>query len=110
VEFVTVRLRVPGTAVEETDTPTLRCEESTTVTDVVATSPPENPTLIPLAKLLPVTVIVPVAPGPNALGESDATVGPRSTVKQAEQVSLLVSGLVTVTSRLPTLAFPATTT
>ena len=61
---------------------------------VTVMPPPENETVAPLTKLVPVTVTVLVVPASPVVGEADVAVGAgRITVKQPEQVADCVSGL-----------------
>jgi hypothetical protein len=80
--------------------------ELTKVTELTVTpAPNEEASEAPLTKPLPLIVTVWFeAPWPRELGLVEVTVGAALTVKIAVPVAELLSGLVTVTSRVPVVA------
>jgi hypothetical protein len=78
------------------------------VVELTVMPDPENATVAPLTKKLPVMAMFwLVAPWPRELGVAEATVGTDATVKQFEHEPAPVSGFVTVMLRVPVVALVA---
>ena len=106
--LVTVTLRAPVLAFEAIVMFAVRWPESTKLVELTVMPVPENAALAPLTKPVPVIVMFwLLAPCPRELGLVELTVGPALTVKTLVPVPAPASGLVTVTSRAPVLAFEA---
>ena|SRR6516165_668990 len=106
--LVMVMLRVPVAALVATVRVKLTCDADGTVTAVAVTPVPDTATFAPLVKLLPLTWAEVVVPRPTVLGLIEVAVGAGMTVKQAEQLMVLLP-VVTATSRDPVMALAATT-
>ena len=100
-------MRVPVAALVATVRVKLTCDAVGTVTAVAVTPVPDTATFAPWVKLLPLTWAEVVVPRPTVLGLTDVAVGAGMTVKQAEQLMVLLP-VVTATSRDPVTALAAT--
>jgi hypothetical protein len=109
--LVTVTSRAPVLAFEAIVMFAVRWLESTKLVELTVMPVPENETLAPLAKPVPliVTLWLP-APCPSELGLVEDTVGAALTVKAEVLVAVLPSPLVIETSRAPVLAVEETVT
>jgi hypothetical protein len=84
---------------------TVNCVALTNVVEFTVMPVPENDTVAPLTKFVPVTVPSPgPAPWEPELGFIEVVVGPVLTVKHPVHDALPVSGFVTVTLRAPVVA------
>ena len=106
-----VRLRAPAAAAASIVTLTVSDVADVNVTELTVIPVPENVAVAPDWKPVPATTrFWLTAPCPREAGVTDVTVGGVTTVKPPVRLLAPLSGLVTVTSRRPTVAVEATVT
>jgi hypothetical protein len=109
--FVTVTSRNPVVAFEATERRTVRLVELFRVTDTTVMPFPENATVAPLTKFVPVIVMFEaLVPRPFEFGLMDVIVGPAVTLNGAVRTTVPPSPFVTVASRDPSGAVLDTST